>query len=186
MASPEEDAYWMRLALEQARQAGDLGEVPVGAVLVGPKQHLLNTGAEESEASQPPSEVSSGASLISAGFNCPIYSNDPTAHAEIVTIRSAGRVLQNYRLPETTLYVTIEPCSMCVGAMVHARIGRLVYGAEEPRAGAVKSAMRLLNSEVFNHKLQVYSGVLAQECGELMASFFREKRRQQKELKKSD
>lgn len=187
MGSPAEDAYWMRRALAQAEKAGALGEVPVGAVLVGSGDCIDNSMAESSSSFSEqslPAGIEITSSLICEGYNCPIHSKDPTAHAEIVAIRNAGNILQNYRLPDTTLYVTIEPCAMCVGAIVHARIGRLVYGAEEPRAGAVKSAFQLLNSDAFNHKLQVYSGVLAQECGDVMASFFKERRRKKKQSKK--
>jgi len=147
------DAHWMQLALEQAQFAAANGEVPVGAVLV-----------KDGE-------------LIASGFNQPIGSCDPSAHAEIVVLRAAAHRLANYRLPGTTLYVTIEPCTMCVGALIHARIARLVFGAPEPRAGAVVSAARLLDGSQFNHRIEVEGGVLADACGAVMQDFFRAKRR---------
>jgi len=146
------DAHWMQLALEQARLAAASGEVPVGAVLVKDDE------------------------VIARGFNQPISSCDPSAHAEIVVLRAAAKDLSNYRLPGTTLYVTIEPCTMCVGAMIHARVERLVFGAPEPRAGAVISAARLLEGTQFNHRIAVQGGVLAEQCGALIQQFFREKR----------
>ncbi|HSB97670.1 MAG TPA: tRNA adenosine(34) deaminase TadA [Spongiibacteraceae bacterium] len=146
------DEYWMQLALEQARLGAQVGEVPVGAVLVQDNQ------------------------LIAAGFNQPISGCDPTAHAEIVALRAAANNLKNYRLPDTTLYVTIEPCAMCAGALVHSRIKRLVYGATEPRAGAIISSQQLLDGPQFNHRIEVEGGVLAEQCGEIMQKFFREKR----------
>jgi tRNA(adenine34) deaminase len=148
----EADQKWMRLALEQAALAAQAGEVPVGAVLV-----------KDGE-------------LIAAGFNQPIGRCDPTAHAEIVALRAAAQALENYRLPETTLYVTIEPCAMCAGALVHARIKRLVFGAVEPRAGAVVSSLRLLEGEQLNHRVEVESGLLGDECGAVMKAFFRNRR----------
>lgn len=144
--------YWMQLALEQAQLAADSGEVPVGAVLVKDNQ------------------------LIASGFNQPISSCDPTAHAETVVLRAAAKHLSNYRLPGTTLYVTIEPCTMCVGALIHARIERLVFGAPEPRAGAVISAARLLDGAHFNHRIEVHGGILADRCTAIMQDFFRRKR----------
>ena len=144
----------MRRALEQARKAAALGEVPVGAVLVG----------ESGE-------------LIAEGHNQPIAAHDPSAHAEIVVLRAAAQQLGNYRLPGTTLYVTIEPCVMCVGALVHARVRRLVYGAVEPRTGAIASAHRLFDSGDFNHRPQIVAGVLADECARLMTEFFAARRR---------
>ncbi len=146
------DEHWMQLALAQAQLAAANSEVPVGAVLVKDNE------------------------LVASGFNQPISSCDPSAHAEIVVLRAAAKKLSNYRLPDTTLYVTIEPCTMCVGALVHARIKRLVFGAAEPRAGAVVSAAQLLDSDKFNHRIEVQGGVLAEQCGALMQQFFREKR----------
>jgi tRNA(adenine34) deaminase len=149
------DDQWMRYALNRARQAGARGEVPVGAVIV------------------------SDGDLVSEGFNEPIGAHDPTAHAEIIAIRRAAATLGNYRLTGATLYVTIEPCLMCVGAMVHARLARLVYGAAEPKAGAIESAMRALDHPTLNHRFEVTAGVLADECREVMQAFFRQKRLEQ-------
>ncbi len=149
------DVQWMRYALNRALQAAHVGEVPVGAVLV-----------KDGE-------------LLAEGFNAPIAANDPTAHAEIVTLRRGAAQLRNYRLTGTTLYVTIEPCLMCVGAMVHARIARLVYGTPEPKAGAVESAMKALDHPNLNHRFEVTGGVLAEECREVMQAFFRERRTEQ-------
>jgi len=146
----------MRLALEQARLASAAGEVPVGAVV-----------------------VLDGA-VIGAGHNRPISSHDPTAHAEIVAIRSAAAATGNYRLTGATLYVTIEPCVMCVGAMVHARIGELVFGTPEPKAGAIESTQRAHEHPALNHRLTVVSGVLAGECGEIMRRFFKERRTEER------
>ena len=144
--------HWMRLALAQAKKARKLDEVPVGAVIV-----------QEGK-------------LVATGFNRPIGSCDPTAHAEIQAIRGAAQTLQNYRLPQCTLYVTIEPCAMCVGAIIHARLNCVVFGALEPKAGMVQSQQPLLSSEHFNHSVEVVSGVLADECGALMQEFFQAKR----------
>nr|WP_323847159.1 tRNA adenosine(34) deaminase TadA [Microbulbifer sp. GG15] len=142
----------MRRALELAEIAGERGEVPVGAVLV-----------HEGE-------------IIGEGSNRPIGNCDPSAHAEIIALRRAAEHLQNYRLPQTTLYVTIEPCTMCFGAMVHARVGRLVYGAAEPRAGAVESRLRLGEAGFFNHRIALEGGVMAEEAGGLVREFFRGRR----------
>ena len=147
------DEQWMRHALTLAQRAAELGEVPVGAVLVKDKQ------------------------LLSEGWNQPISQADPTAHAEIVAIRSAAQKLGNYRLPDTTLYITIEPCSMCAGAIVHSRISRVVFGAAEPRAGAAGSVLNLLQNEKFNHQTQVTAGILAEECGQVLKSFFAARRK---------
>jgi tRNA(adenine34) deaminase len=146
------DTDWMHLALQQAQLAAGAGEVPVGAVLVR------------------------GDEVLAEGFNCPIGSHDPTAHAEIVVLREAAKKIGNYRLPGTTLYVTIEPCAMCVGAMIHARVERVVFGAPEPRAGAVVSSQRLLDATHFNHRVAYEGGVLADDCGAIMQQFFRTKR----------
>lgn len=147
-----EHQRWMREAIEQAHAAGDRGEVPVGAV-------LIETGK-----------------IIGSGYNQPIGSHDPTAHAEIVALRAGSQAKQNYRLPATTLYVTIEPCTMCVGALIHARVELLVFGAREPRAGAIVSQANLLNEQHYNHKLSYVEGVLAEECGGLVKAFFKAKR----------
>ncbi len=145
--------HWMQLALEQAARAAAAGEVPVGAVVVSPEGQLLGSG-----------------------YNQPIAGKDPTAHAEVMALRAAAAKVDNYRLPGCTLYVTIEPCTMCVGAMVHARISHLVYGAPEPRFGAVVSGRRLLDEGEFNHRMSYEGGVLAERCGEVMREFFRSRR----------
>ncbi len=144
---------WMREALSLAQQAAEADEVPVGAIVVH------------------------NGEIIGRGFNQPIRSCDATAHAEIVAIRSASQFRNNYRLPGTTVYVTIEPCTMCLGAMIHARVDRLVFGATEPRAGAVVSQGSLLEAGHFNHQLSFIDGVLAEECSSLMQSFFRNRRK---------
>ena len=141
----------MRLALEQARQGLHLGEVPVGAVLV---QDL---------------------EVIGCGFNQPIHTVDPTAHAEMVALRRGARGLGNYRLAGTTLYVTVEPCLMCVGAMIHARVAAVVYGAAEPKSGALKSLLDLDELRV-NHRFEVVSGVLERDCRKLLVDFFKFRR----------
>jgi tRNA(adenine34) deaminase len=147
----EHDTY-MRRALEWARRAAAAGEVPVGAVVV-------RDGV-----------------VLGEGGNQPIGSHDPTAHAEIVALRAAALVAGNYRLPGATLYVTIEPCTMCAGALVHARVGRLVFGAREPRAGAVVSTAAVFDNAALNHRLEVIEGVLADESSELLKTFFRARR----------
>lgn len=152
MAAEQSDEYWMEKALALAEAAGRAGEVPVGAVIV---RH---------------------GDLLGEGSNAPILTYDPTAHAEIRALRAAAAAVGNYRLPGTTLYVTIEPCAMCAGAMVHARVKRLVFGAREPRAGSVVSQAKLLNAEYFNHQIEVTEGVLAQRCGQLVRQFFEERR----------
>jgi tRNA(adenine34) deaminase len=147
------DAAWMQQALAQAQIAAERDEVPVGAVL-----------------------VDAAGELIAAGHNQPISACDPSAHAEIVVLRAAAQKLGNYRLPDTTLYVTLEPCTMCVGALVHARVGRLVYGAVEPKTGAIESAQRLFETGKFNHQPELEAGVLANECSALLSQFFAKKR----------
>jgi len=134
-----------------------VGEVPVGAVLV------RNDAVASDE-------------ILGAGFNCPISTHDPTAHAEIVALRAASKAVSNYRLPGTTLYVTIEPCAMCVGAIIHARVERVVFGALEPRAGAVISSQRLFDATHFNHRVSYTGGILADECANIMQQFFRSRR----------
>jgi tRNA(adenine34) deaminase len=148
-----QDTAWMRLAIEQAHQAESLGEVPVGAVL-----------------------VIDGA-LVAAAFNAPISGCDPSAHAEIAVLRKAAELRKNYRLPFSTLYVTIEPCTMCMGAMIHSRVQRVVFGAREPRAGAVVSQLQLAGQSFYNHQIEVTEGVLADDCGALVSTFFRAKRK---------
>ena len=147
------DAAWMQQALLQAESAAALEEVPVGAVL-----------------------VDADGELIAAGHNQPISAQDPSAHAEIVVLRAAAKKLANYRLPGTTLYVTLEPCVMCVGALVHARVARLVYGATEPKTGAIESAQKLFETGEFNHSPEIVGGVLADECGALLTRFFEQRR----------
>lgn len=146
------DTEFMQAALVLARQAEAAGEVPVGAVLV-------KDGA-----------------IIGSGWNHPIGAHDPTAHAEIAALRTAATALGNYRLLDTTLYVTLEPCAMCAGAMVHARVKRLVYGAADPKTGATGSVFNLVQAEPLNHRLEVEGGVLAEECGALLKGFFAQRR----------
>jgi tRNA(adenine34) deaminase len=146
------DLKWMQHALELATHAEAEGEVPVGAVIVRNDE------------------------LIAEGWNQPVMSHDPTAHAEVMALRAAGEAERNYRLLDTTLYVTLEPCVMCAGAIIHARIGRVVFGATDPRVGAAGSAFSLLGSEQFNHRVQVDGGVLETECGDLLRRFFRARR----------
>lgn len=147
------DEQWMRRALALAREAEEAGEVPVGAVVVAPDGALLGTG-----------------------FNRPVAAADPTAHAEIAALRAAARAAGNYRLTGATLYVTLEPCVMCAGALVHARIARLVFGGRDLRFGGVRSKFRLADSELLNHRVEVVEGVLAADCVGLLESFFRRKR----------
>ena len=146
------DEYWMQKALELARKAEAEDEVPVGALIVKDNQ------------------------LIAEAWNQPIQSNDPSAHAEINAMRKAGQALNNYRLIDTTLYVTLEPCSMCVGAMIHARIKRLVFGAYDPKTGAAGSAIELIQSDKHNHRVEVVAGIMEKECREVLQAFFRKKR----------
>lgn len=142
----------MRLALDQASEAAAAGEVPVGAIVVVDDR------------------------VVGAGFNHPIASHDPTAHAEVVAMRAAARALGNYRLPGATLYVTVEPCLMCVGAMIHARIALAVFGAPEPKAGALESMTNAHELEGLNHRMNVIGGVLAEESRELLQRFFQARR----------
>lgn len=146
------DEHWMHHALALAAKARDQGEVPVGAV-------LIRDGA-----------------ILGEGWNQPISLNDPSAHAEMLALRAAGQAASNYRLPETTLYVTLEPCPMCVGAMIHARVGRVVFGAFDPKTGAAGSAFNLLTDERHNHRVEVLGGVLQEECAEMLRAFFRARR----------
>ncbi len=158
----DRDEYWMAKALALAQQAAGIGEVPVGAVLV------LND------------------EVVGQGSNRPISSNDPTAHAEIIALRNAAQILVNYRMPETTLYVTIEPCTMCVGALIHARVKHLVFGALEPKSGAVCSCLHLLDGTTFNHTITYRQGVLAEACGQLISDFFQQRRVQKKGISQSN
>ena len=146
------DEFYMAAALQLAEQAGAAGEVPVGAIVV------------------------KDGDIVGQGFNRPISGCDPTAHAEIVAMRNAANNLNNYRLSDCDLYVTIEPCTMCVGAMVHGRIRRLLFGALEPRAGALQSQLQLMDQQHYNHNIEWQGGVLAQQCGDLISGFFRRKR----------
>ena len=150
--SVNRDEYWMSQALSLAVRAEREGEVPVGAVVVSDDQ------------------------LIAASHNQPISACDPSAHAEVMVLREAGRVLKNYRLVGTTLYVTLEPCAMCVGALLQARVKHLVFGAFDARAGAVSSVFKLLSEKSLNHRISWEGGVLAQECRLLLQNFFRKRR----------
>lgn len=147
------DEDWMQYALSLAKKAEQQDEVPVGAILVMDDE------------------------CIAEGWNKPISSNDPTAHAEIMILRAASEQLQNYRLPGTTLYVTLEPCMMCVGALIHARVARVVYGATDPKAGAAGSVFELLGTDKLNHKIEITPGVMKDECASLLTSFFQRRRR---------
>jgi len=152
VASASDNSVFMGRALELARMAAEHGEVPVGAVLV-----------QDGE-------------IVGEGWNQPVGSSDPSAHAEIMALRQAAARLGNYRLPDTTLYVTLEPCVMCAGAIIHARVKRLVYGAPDPKTGAAGSVFDIFASEKLNHKVDVFGQVLADTCGGLLRDFFRERR----------
>ncbi len=147
-----QDAIYMRQAISQARNAWALGEVPVGAVIV------------------------KNGEVIATGFNQPIGTHDPTAHAEIMALRAASAILGNYRLPGCELYVTLEPCTMCSGAMMHARLARVVYGARDPKTGACGSIVNLFEQERLNHHTEVVGDVLAEECAMLLKEFFADRR----------
>ena len=146
------DELWMEEALREAQRALALGEVPVGAVVVHDGR------------------------IVGQGCNRPVSANDPTAHAEILALREAGQSIGNYRLLDCDLYVTVEPCAMCAGAITHARIRRLIYGAEDPKAGAVHSMLQVLNHPKLNHQVEVTAGILAARCMDLLQTFFRQKR----------
>ncbi|MCE5265162.1 MAG: tRNA adenosine(34) deaminase TadA [Deltaproteobacteria bacterium] len=146
------DERWMHVALSEAGRGRDAGEVPVGAVIV-------REGA-----------------LLASAYNSPISNSDPSAHAEILAIRAAAAAMANYRLVGTTLYVTLEPCLMCAGAILHARVDRLVFGAADPKGGAAVSCWRIFEDRRLNHAVAVTGGVLAESCGEILSGFFREKR----------
>ncbi|MEY4481642.1 MAG: hypothetical protein RIQ84_804 [Pseudomonadota bacterium] len=150
----ERDLEFMQLALEQAYMAKGAGEVPVGAVLVANDQ------------------------VIATGHNQPITQNDPSGHAEMLALRSAGQSLGNYRLPNTTLYVTLEPCMMCSGAIMHARVSRLVYGAPDPKTGCVHSVLNLFDNQQLNHHTIVEGGILENQCAQVLKDFFKERRSQ--------
>jgi tRNA(adenine34) deaminase len=148
----ERDEEWMRVALEEARAAAAEGEVPIGAVLVN------------------------GGELLARGHNRTIGDCDPTAHAEMLVLREGARLLKNYRLAGVTLYVTVEPCAMCAGAMVQARVARLVYGCAEPKGGAVASCFTIFEHPMVNHRVEVSAGVLGEECAAVMQQFFQARR----------
>ena len=154
-----DDQYWMKQALELAAQAAELNEVPVGAIVVLDDQ------------------------VIGSGFNSPISGCDPSAHAEIQALRDAASRLENYRLVDATLYVTIEPCTMCAGAIVHSRIKRLVYGALEPKAGVVTSQIPFFEQPWLNHRVEVQGGVLADECSSIISDFFARRRVEKRQAK---
>jgi tRNA(adenine34) deaminase len=147
-----EDLTWMRHALALAQRAEERGEVPVGAVLIRDDR------------------------IIGEGWNCPISARDPTAHAEIQAIRAAGQHVDNYRLGGATLYVTLEPCVMCAGAIIHARIQRVVFGASDPKGGAAGSVFNILPGNQLNHRVECQGGILAEACGTLLSIFFRARR----------
>lgn len=146
------DDEYMAMAIELARSAWQAGEVPVGSIVVLDGE------------------------VVGRGFNQPISQHDPSAHAEIMAMRDAGRKIGNYRLPECSLYVTLEPCAMCAGAILHARVKRIVYGAADPKTGAAGSVVNLFQEPRLNHHTVIEGGILAQECGELISDFFRERR----------
>jgi tRNA(adenine34) deaminase len=148
----EVDLHWMRHAIELAKRGQAAGEVPVGAVIIKNNR------------------------IIGEGWNQPIGLHDPSAHAEMVALREAGKTLSNYRLLDTTLYVTLEPCVMCAGAIMHARIGRVVYGANDPKAGAAGSVVDIFSNTKLNHHVTVEGGLLSDECGDLLTQFFKSKR----------
>lgn len=150
------DIFWMQHALELAKRAESEGEVPVGAVIIHNDE------------------------VIGEGWNRPITDNDPTAHAEIMALRAAAKKMNNYRLLDTTLYVTLEPCIMCTGAIIHSRVKRVVYGATDPKAGAAESAFTILGTDSLNHKVNVAAGILSGECGHILTEFFRNKRNEKK------
>ncbi|MBU3624823.1 tRNA adenosine(34) deaminase TadA [Polynucleobacter sp. JS-Safj-400b-B2] len=152
MTQVELDQQFMRMAIEQAQLAAQSGEVPVGAVLVRDGR------------------------VISKAFNKPIANHDPSAHAEMLAIREASLVEENYRIPGSTLYVTLEPCAMCSGAMLHARIDRVVYGASDPKTGAAGSVLDLFSSKQINHQTSVEGGIMSEECGQLLRDFFKGRR----------
>lgn len=150
------DKQWMRHAIRLAHRAEEQGEVPVGSVLV------------------------KAGEVVAEGWNEPLQSYDPTAHAEMLAIRKAGRVLENYRLLDSTLYVTLEPCVMCMGAISHARISRLVFGAFDPKRGAVCNALSLTDATFLNHRVEWVGGIFEQECADLLLDFFKKKRKHKK------
>jgi tRNA(adenine34) deaminase len=152
VAGRKMDELYMRMALEEAQKAGQNGEVPVGAILV------------------------KGDQVLARDHNRCIEYNDPTAHAEILVLRKGGKALGNYRLNETVMYVTAEPCPMCASAMVHGRVSKLVFGALEPKFGAIESKFQFLKDSSLNHRVEVEGGILEKECGEVLKAFFKERR----------
>ena len=154
-----QDQRYMQHALELAARAAELGEVPVGALVVLDDE------------------------IIGEGWNQPISGHDPTAHAEVVALRAAAQNVSNYRLPQATLYVTIEPCTMCAGAMIHARIARIVYGALEAKSGVAESNGCIFKGEHLNHQLELVGGVLAEECSAVMSDFFKRRRQQKRDAR---
>lgn len=152
----QKDEFWMRQALGLAKQAEHAGEVPVGAILVFNNQ------------------------VIGEGANSPIQHHDPSAHAEIIALRQGALALQNYRLPNTTLYITLEPCAMCAGAIIQARVQRVVFGAVDAKTGAAGSVFNILQHDKLNHRVELSSGILANECSQLLSDFFRKKRQSAK------
>jgi tRNA(adenine34) deaminase len=156
-ATPISDEFWMEEALRVAQRALDAGEVPVGAIVIR------------------------AGKIVGRGWNRNLTDVDPTAHAEILALREAGARVGNHRLGDCELFATIEPCAMCAGAMVHARLKRLVYGADDPKAGAVQSVLQVLNHPQLNHQMEVSRGVLGARCAELLQSFFRKRREEQKQ-----
>ena len=152
MTQAELDQQYMRMAIEQAQLAAQSGEVPVGAILVKDGQ------------------------VISKAFNKPIANHDPSAHAEMLALREAALAQENYRIPDSTLYVTLEPCAMCSGAMLHARIGRVVYGAPDPKTGAAGSVLDIFASKQINHQTSIEGGIMSEECGQLLRDFFKGRR----------
>ncbi|KAA1193645.1 tRNA adenosine(34) deaminase TadA [Photorhabdus heterorhabditis] len=153
------DEYWMQQAMKRAIKAWEQGEIPVGAVLVADNE------------------------IIAEGWNQSIIAHDPSAHAEVIALRKGGEQLQNYRLLNTTLYVTLEPCVMCAGAMIHSRIQRLVYGASDMKTGAAGSLIDILRHPGMNHQIEITGGVLAEECSTMLSVFFKQRREQHKALK---
>jgi len=149
----KDDILWMQHAIKLAQHAESIGEVPVGAVIVKDNK------------------------IVAEGWNQPISGHDPTAHAEVIALRAAAKELENYRVIDTTLYVTLEPCAMCAGALIHARVKRVVFGAPDPRTGAAGSVFEILNTNKLNHVVEIEQGVLGQECAQLLKQFFKKKRK---------
>ena len=161
MTEIEQDQYWMAQALEYADRAEQQNEIPVGAVIVKDNQ------------------------IVAAGWNQSICNHDPSGHAEMLAVREAGKVLENYRLVDCTLYVTLEPCPMCAGLLVHSRLKRVVFGASDAKTGAAGSIMNIVNEPKLNHQLEVSQGVLAEECAQKLSDFFKRRRKEIKAAKKA-